>query len=386
MKHLLVSNDFPPRVGGIQSYLWELWRRLDPATFEVLTTPYAGDGVFDATQPFTTTRSRQPVLLPTPWFRRAVEARARAVGADLVVVDPALPVGLIGPRLALPYAVVVHGAELTVPARVPVARSLLGPVLAGARLVVAAGRYPAAEAVQALARVGRSRASSIALPEVVSVPPGVDHERFRPLSAADRAEVRTRFDIPVDARLVVSMSRLVPRKGMDVLIAAASLLAPERPDLVVAIAGSGRDRDRLERLVATTGAPVRFLGRVPDDDLPGLIGAADVFSMLCRSRWGGLEQEGFGIVFLEAAACGVPQVAGDSGGAGEAVAHGETGWVVRSPDDPAAAAAAIARLLDDAELRARMGESSRARVVEHFSYDSLARDLGVALARAMQPA
>lgn len=389
MKHLLVTNDFPPRVGGIQSYLWELWRRLDPASFEVLTTPYAGDSTFDGTQPFTTIRSREPVLLPTPWFRRTVEGRARAMAADLVVVDPALPVGLIGPRLTLPYAVVVHGAELTVPARVPGARSLLGPVLGGARLVVAAGRYPAAEAAGALARVaraGRGRGRADALPEVVSVPPGVDTERFRPLSAAERAEVRTRFDIGADARLVVSMSRLVPRKGMDVLIAAASLLAPERPDLVVAIAGSGRDRDRLERLVAATGAPVRLLGRVPDEDLPRLLGAADVFTMLCRSRWAGLEQEGFGIVFLEAAACGVPQVAGDSGGAAEAVAHGETGWVVRSPDDPAAAAAAIARLLDDAELRARMGENSRARAVEQFSYDSLAHDLGAALGRAMQPA
>ena len=106
--------------------------------------------------------------------------------------------------------------------------------------------------------------------------------------------------------MIVSLSRLVPRKGMDVLIEAAAQLAPTRPDLVVAIGGSGRDRRRLDRLVSRTGAPVRMLGRVPDDDLAELYGCADVFAMLCRNRWGGLEQEGFGIVFIEAAAGGVP--------------------------------------------------------------------------------
>src|SRR3546814_17153902 len=112
---------------------------------------------------------------------------------------------------------------------------------------------------------------------------------------------------------------------MDVLISAAALLEPARPDLTVAIAGGGRDRARLERLVETTGAPVRLLGRVSHDDLPAVYGCGDVFAMLCRNRWAGLEQAGFGIVFLEAAAAGVPQVAGESGGAAEAVVHGVTG-------------------------------------------------------------
>src|SRR5690606_15741844 len=134
-----------------------------------------------------------------------------------------------------------------------------------------------------------------------------------------------------DGRVVVSLSRLVPRKGMDVLVEAVAELAPDRPDLVLAIGGAGRDRRRLERLIDRTGAPARLLGRVPDQDLPALYGCADVYAMLCRNRWAGLEQEGFGIVFLEAAACGVPQVAGASGGAHEAVADGETGLVVRRP-------------------------------------------------------
>ncbi len=179
--------------------------------------------------------------------------------------------------------------------------------------------------------------------------------------------------------LVVSVSRLVPRKGMDVVISAAAALAPRHPGLRVAIAGGGRERARLERLVATTGAPVRMLGRVPDADLPGLYGCADVFAMLCRNRWRGLEQEGFGIVFLEAAACAVPQLAGDSGGAAEAVVDGETGLVVREPESVDAVVASLDRLLGDAELRRAMGAAARRRAETEFSYDRLARRLATAL-------
>ena len=175
------------------------------------------------------------------------------------------------------------------------------------------------------------------------------------------------------------MSRLVPRKGFDVLIAAAALLAPIHPDLTVAIAGAGRDRARLERLVRASGAPVRLLGFVPDAGMPSLLGCADVFAMPCRSRWGGLEQEGFGIVFLEAAACGVTGVAGASGGSHEAVAHGETGFVVRRPQDPVALAAALARLLEDPVLCGAMGAAARRRAEEHFSYDHLAMRLATAI-------
>jgi phosphatidyl-myo-inositol dimannoside synthase len=124
---------------------------------------------------------------------------------------------------------------------------------------------------------------------------------------------------------------------------------------------------------------VTFLGRVPDEDLPSLYACVDVFAMLCRSRWGGLEQEGFGIVFLEAAACGVPQVAGDSGGAAEAVDDGVTGLVVRTPDDPREVAAAFEQLLDDPTARARMGRAGRERAIREFSYDVLAHRLGVSL-------
>jgi len=371
MRHLFVTNDFPPKIGGIQTMLWELWRRLDPDSFVVLTTPHPEAREWDAAQPYRVVRTEQRVLLPTPSLRRQVEHLAREARAELVVLDPALPLGLVGPRLTLPYAVVLHGAEVTVPGRLPVSSGLLRRVLRGASLVVAGGGYPLAEA---------ERAAGCTLPSVV-IPPGVDVERFVPLDDEQRRAARQRFGLPVDAPLVVSVSRLVPRKGMDVLIQAASTLAPARPDLTVAIGGTGRDASRLARLASGAGDRVTMLGRVASEDLPALYGCGDVFAMVCRDRWAGLEQEGFGIVFLEAAAAGVPQVAGRSGGAHEAVVDGVTGYIVDEPGDPGAVAGAIAKVLDHSEGRRReMGLAGRARAEAELSYDVLAGRLGAALA------
>jgi len=371
--HVLVTNDYPPKLGGIQSYLFELWRRLPPERFAVLTIDHAGAAAFDAAAGHRIERLRVPMLLPTPKVRGAIQRLPTEVGAGLVVLDPALPLGLVGRSLGLPYAVILHGAEVTVPARLPGVTRMLARVLTGASLAIAAGGYPAGEA----RRVARG-----AMPPTVVVPPGVDVGRFRPLTDDERAAARRRLGLPVEGRLVLSVSRLVPRKGMDVLIEAAAGLAPERPDLTVAIGGSGRDASRLEALARRTGAPVRLLGRVPDDELPQLYGAADVYAMLCRNRWLGLEQEGFGIVFLEAAAAGVAQVAGRSGGADEAVVDGRTGLVVDRPGDVVVASAALATLLDDEALRRRLGGAARRRAEAEFSYDLLAARLAEALGAA----
>jgi phosphatidylinositol alpha-1,6-mannosyltransferase len=369
--HVLVTNDFPPKLGGIQSYLWELWRRLPPDRFAVLTTPYDGDADFDAAQPFRVERTHQKVLFPTRAVAGKIGALVRDTNASLAVLDPALPLADIGRRLAVPYAVVVHGAEVSVPGRLPGSHALLARVLRGASHVIAAGRWVAGQA---------DEVAGHALPTTV-VPPGVDVERFCPLPSSDgqRAHVRASFGLPAQGRLVVSVSRLVPRKGMDTLIEAAARLAPTRPDLTVAIAGGGRDRARLDRLVRRSGAPVRLLGRVDDERLPSLYACADAFAMLCRNRWGGLEQEGFGIVFLEAAACGVPQVAGDSGGASEAVVDGQTGFVVRRPHDAAEVAHVLARLLDDDELRRTQGAAARERAEREYAYPVLTARLDEAL-------
>lgn len=369
MKHLLVTNDFPPKIGGIQSLLWEWWRRLSPDSFAVLTSPYAGSAQFDAAEPYRIERTREPVLLPHPWMIKQVNDLAKDFGADFVVLDPAVPLGLIGPALDLPYQLVLHGAEVTVPGRLPMAKQALAYTLRRAEGIIAAGGYPASEAVHAAGRE---------LPITV-VPCGVDPDRFVPLDEAGRLAARDHFGLDDDAEVIVGISRLVPRKGFDTAIRAVARLGRVRPKLRLVIAGGGRDEDRLRRLAGELDAPVTFLGRVPSADLPRLYGCADIFAMLCRNRWGGLEQEGFGIVFVEAASCGIPQVAGDSGGAAEAVADGETGFVIGDPEDTRAVVEAFAALLDDDDLRQRMGERSRQRAVEEFAYDVLARRLGETL-------
>jgi phosphatidylinositol alpha-1,6-mannosyltransferase len=375
-RHLLVTNDFPPKVGGIQNYLWELWQRLDPSSFVVLTASSdPGAPAFDAAQAARGVRiERVPgsiLFFPTPAalarVRRSIEEHA----VDLVLLDPALPLGLLGPRLPVPYGVILHGAEVTVPGRVPGARSALARVLRSASVVVSAGGYPAAE--------GRRAAGDISAP-VIEIPPGVDVSSIVPLKAAERRSARARLGLPATGPLVVSLSRLVPRKGMDVLIEAADRLAPSYPDLVVAIGGDGRQLSRLQRQAGSSQVAVHVLGRVTDEDRAALLGAADIFVMDCRNRWLGLEQEGFGIVFLEAAAAGVPQIAGDSGGAAEAVVDGTTGLVVREPGDPGALAEAMRALLADPARRRKMGRAGRARALASFDYDVLAPRLASTLA------
>jgi phosphatidylinositol alpha-1,6-mannosyltransferase len=370
---LLVTNDFPPKVGGIQSYLFELWRRLPHERHAVLTRAQPGAAAFDAAFPLRIRRVSASTLLPGPRVASAVRQYAGEVGADFILFDPALPVGHLGPKMAIPYGVVLHGAEVTVPARLPLTSKRLRRVLVGSDLIIAAGNYPAREA---------RRLAGAESPEVVIIPPGVDARRFRPLDAATIDAARRRFGLPDNGRVVVGVSRLVPRKGFDVLIEAAADLGTSRPDLAVVIAGAGRDAKRLAKLIRRREAPVRLLGRVSDGELPLLVGSADVAAMLCRTRWGGLEQEGFGIVFLEAAAAGVPQLAGQSGGSQEAVVDQVTGVIVDRPADVVVARAALARLLDDEDLRRKMAVAGRARAVAEFDYDDLAARLDAALRRA----
>jgi len=442
-RHILLTNDFPPKVGGIQSYLWELWRRLPPEDVTVLTASYPGGDWWDRDQKFRIVRAREPILLPQPHLAHRVRELARSVGAKAVVIDPAVPLGLLGPSLGLPYAVVLHGAEVTVPGRLPFSRQLLARALSHASLWVAAGTYPENEARRAIGQslVGEAvpHGAGVAggVPPSVQVPPGVDTERFKPLSPIEKAAARARLGLPVAGPLVASVSRLVPRKGMDTLIRAAELAQARlgRPGsgLSVAIGGTGRDRHRLERIASKSSVPVRLLGQVGEADLPDLYACADVFALCCRSRWWGLEQEGFGIVLVEAAAAGVPCITIGSGGAAEAVIDGETGIVVPEGDGhgekgpavaeggghgekgpavakggghgekgPAVAkggghgesrtlqvegvADAIVGLVSNPARARAMGEAGRRRAEDQLSYDILAANLGQALERLPETA
>ncbi len=362
-RSLLVTNDFPPKVGGIQSYLYELWQRLPPDETTVLTTPYDGDEAWDATQRFRIERDPARFLLPTPALARRVRTLIADVEPGVVFLDPMLPLGQIVGHLGdVPTIVVTHGAEVSVYGRLPVTGTLGRRVLRRATGVLAAGRYAATQAARVAGRP---------LPSLV-IPPGVDPERFRPADGEARRATRRRHGLDPDAPLVLGVSRLVPRKGFDLLLAAVAGL----DGVHVAIAGAGRDHARLARSAVALGARAHLLGRVADADLPALYASADVFAMVCRDRWAGLEAEGFGIVFLEAAACGVPAVAGRSGGAHEAVVDGETGFVV-DPRDVGAIRVALGRLLGDDPLRARLGRAARDRAVDGFASDALAARLAV---------
>jgi phosphatidylinositol alpha-1,6-mannosyltransferase len=372
-RHLLVTNDFLPKTGGIQVYLHELWRRLEPGRVVILTASSHPDAAeFDRVSELVIERVRATTLfLPSLRALRAIEAAITRHQPDLVLLDPAWPLGLLGPRLSRPYGVILHGAEVTVPGRLPLVASSLRYVLRHASVAICGGGYPEAEA---------RRNAAEYLPPVLQIPPGVDTSRFRPLEASRRPEVRRSLGLADDSLLVSSYSRLVPRKGMDTLIRASAQLASDFPTLQVAIGGAGRDLTRLEKLVKATKAPVTFLGRVPDQQLSDWLGASDLLVMDCRSRWMGLEQEGFGMVFVEAAATGLAQIAGRSGGSHEAVLDGVTGTVVNNSRSAKSLAEAMRALLDDVDLRHRYASQSRAIALEEFDWTTLADRLGRGLA------
>ena len=391
-RHLLVTNDFPPKTGGIQNYLWELWSRLPSDETMVYTSRYRDSAAFDTAAPIPIIRSRDFWLLPLPHLVRQINKLISRYSIDLVLIDPALPAGLMGTHLHCPYAVLVHGAEIAVFAKLGGTRGLLKKVLRDSCGIIASSNYPAdvcrrvlhgESYLQSLRRRTRSlrqRTQSLDTgelaypigesPPIHVIPPSADVERFVPMKAEQRSEARRGFGLAENTPVIVSVSRLVPRKGMDILIKASVELAAIHDGLQVLIAGEGRERRRLVRLAGRINAPVRFLGCLPDGNMAELYGCADVFAMLCRSRWAGLEQEGFGIVFMEAAAMGVPQVAGDSGGVRDAVVHEQTG-IVLEEITPSAAATAISELLTDDENLRIMGETARQRAVEDFSCDVL---------------
>ncbi|OKI96837.1 alpha-(1-2)-phosphatidylinositol mannosyltransferase [Streptomyces sp. CB01249] len=371
-KTLIVTNDFPPRPGGIQAFLHNMALRLDPGRVVVYASTWkrgaegaAATAAFDAEQPFTVVRDRTTMLLPTPRVTRRATELLRAHGCSSVWFGAAAPLGLMGPALrkagARRLVATTHGHEAAW-AQLPASRQLLRRIGEGTDTLTYLGEYTRSRIAAALSPAAAAR--------MVQLPPGVDEKTFRPDSGGD--EVRARLGL-TERPVVVCVSRLVPRKGQDTLILAMPAILAAQPDAVLLIVGGGPFEDDLRRLAARTGVAdsVRFTGPVPWSELPAHYGAGDVFAMPCRTRRGGLDVEGLGIVYLEASATGLPVVAGDSGGAPDAVLDGETGWVVRG-GEPGEAAERITALLGDAELRRRMGERGRAWVEEKWRWDLLA--------------
>ncbi|ACU53876.1 glycosyl transferase group 1 [Acidimicrobium ferrooxidans DSM 10331] len=358
MRHVLVTNDFPPKIGGIQHYLGEIYRRLDPTSFVVVTRDEAGAEAFDRAFGARVVRVRGP-LLPTRALAARVRGLAREIDADLVVIDPIWPLGEVAASLGLGWVGVAHGAELTLPLRLWPTAGRIRSVLAGALGVVAAGGF-----------VARALDGVVPADAIATVPPGVDLERF---CVGDRERARKDLMVDPERSLVLFVSRLVPRKGAHIVIDAVAQL--HRP-VELHVVGDGRSRSALEQRARRRGILAVFEGRVALDRLVASYQAADVVAFPAHDRWFGLEEEGFGIVALEAQACGVPVVVGVSGGTAEAV-DPASGRLVASRRPRAWAEAIEERLAHTSPPVA----DARGFVERHHGYDRLADEWHAGLER-----
>ena len=363
MRTLVVTNDFPPRPGGIQAFVHSLATRLPDGEVVVYAPAWKGAPEFDATQPFPVVRHPGSLMLPVPEVLHRARDTARAEGCDRVWFGAAAPLALLAKPLGLERAVAsTHGHEVGW-ALLPGSRQVLRRIGRDVDVVTYLGDYTRRRLEPALG-------PRVALAQL---PSGVDTEVFRPGAGGD--EVRRRHGL-TDRPVVVCVSRLVQRKGQDVLIRSLPEIRRRVPDAALLVVGGGPDHERLQRLAADTGVAdaVVLTGSVPWEELPAHYDAGDVFAMPCRSRRGGLEVEGLGIVYLEASASGLPVVAGRSGGAPDAVLEGKTGHVVDGTSETAVADA-VAGLLEDPARAREMGAAGRHWVQEQWRWDVLARRL-----------
>ena len=375
---LLVTNDFPPRRGGIQSYLENLVTNLVVAGRHELTVyapKWKGANEFDAhaaSVGYEVVRHPTTLMIPEPSVAVRMRRLIHRTDADAVWFGAAAPLALLTPlaRDAGAGRVIAstHGHEVGW-SMLPVARSALRRI------------GDATDVVTFISHYTRSRFASAFGPDAAleRLSPGVDTDRFQPDSVA-RAELRARYGLG-SRPVVVCVSRLVPRKGQDMLIRALPAIRERVDGTALVIVGGGPHRDALRRLANDFGVAehVVFTAGVPAEELPAHHAMADVFAMPCRTRGAGLDVEGLGIVYLEASATGVPVVAGRSGGAPESVRDGDTGIVVDGWD-VGAIAAAVGDLLADPDRATAMGAEGRRWVVSEWQWATKAQRLGELLA------
>lgn len=362
---LIVTNDFPPRTGGIESMVLAMARRLPAHDVVVHTARQPGDRAFDAALPFEVVRDPSRLMVPTPQITRRSAALVRSRGCDRVWFGAAAPLGLMAPALRAAgvqrTVATTHGHEIWW-SSVPGARSLLRRIGATNDTLTYLGEFTRSRIERPLDAAARSRMRQLT--------PGVDDATFRP--GAGGAAVRARYGLG-ERPVVVCVSRLVARKGQDVLVEAMPAIRCRVPGAALLLVGDGPHRRAVERRVAALGlhGDVVLAGRVPWADTPAYYDAGTVFAMPTRTRLLGLEPEALGICYLEAAATGLPVVVGDSGGAPDAVLHGENGYVVsgRSVEQ---VADRVASLLEDRDLAQRFGARGRRWVAQQWRWDDLA--------------
>ncbi|MDR1441124.1 MAG: glycosyltransferase family 4 protein [Bifidobacteriaceae bacterium] len=360
---LIVTNDFPPKRGGIENYVYQLARRLPADQIVVFTSGAAGDSAFDASLPFPVIRARTRVLLPNPHIVRGAKALIERFGCDSVWFGAAASLGLMASHLRRHTSVQrlvgsSHGHECFW-AKAQPTRAAIRQLGESLDHITYISRYTERSIGAVLTPLARSR--------MVRLSPGVDPEQFWP--PRDPVEVLERHGL-VGRRVVLSISRLVPHKGQDTLIRALPRVLAAVPDAALLVVGDGPNREALSKLadrLSVAGA-VRFAGPVPNTEIAPYYSAGEVFALPTRDRTAGLQSEGLGMVCLEAAAAGLPVVVGDSGGAPETVREGETGFVVRSTDTTAVADRLI-ELLSEPERAKAMGQAGRQWMAEDWSWD-----------------
>jgi len=368
VRTLVITNDLPPRAGGIQTFLYELLRRQDPEKIVIFGPRHTGSDRFDARAGFEIHRHHGPII-PTPKVaRRAVEI-ARSTGATQVMLGAGLPNAHLIPMLrkqGLPTALVMtHGNEAGW-AHLPGGCALMHP-LKNASNVTYLGDYTR----RVLCRCSKIES------RLHELSPGVDTNRFFPGNGG--TEVREHLGL--DGRFVIgAVTRLVARKGVDLLIEAMPFIRRAVPEAVLLVIGDGPRSEDLKKSALQRGvhAAVMFAGEVSDEELPRMYDAMDVFALPTHTRKWGVDLEGLGIVFLEAAATGLPVLAGDSGGSVEAVRPGITGRVLGI--EPAAIAADIVELANDESLRRSMGEAGRQWTLDDWQWDQRAARVSELLA------
>lgn len=358
---LLVSNDYPPSVGGIANILHLICSALAPERVAVLAQDAPGAAAFDARQPFRMHRERYDAggvraLVSTLRYARRVRRIVRETRPDLLYFDKPWPLGMVGllmRRRGIPYVVHTFGNEVLEP-RHRIIERIRAAVLRNAERVIVISNFTR-DAVEALG-VPRERTAMIR--------PKVDLAQFGVPVDVDAFKAKEGL---AGKRVILTVGRLVERKGMDRVIEALPEIARSVPDVAYVIVGEGKDESRLRELAQRHGVADRVL--FPGNrNVVAFYHACDVFAMISRYIVERGDVEGFGVVYLEANACRKPVVGGNSGGVPDAVVDGETGLLVEADDVPGVAAA-LARLLNDAELRRRMGEAGHARVKREFTLD-----------------
>jgi phosphatidyl-myo-inositol dimannoside synthase len=367
VRTLLVTNDFPPRPGGIQQFVHGLAVRQPPGSLVVYASTWRGAAAFDAGQPFPVIREDTTVLLPTRGVARRAARIAAEHGCDRVWFGAAAPLGLLAGGLRRRAGVrravaLTHGHEVGW-AALPGARTLLRRLARDVDVMTFLGDYQRSRLERVVGR----------LTDLERLAPGVDTDVFSPSVSGEA--VRSRYGLG-GRPVIVCVSRLVPRKGQDTLIKALPVIRRRVPDAALLLVSGGPYRPALQRLANDTGMAdhVVFTGSVPWADLPAHFAAGDVFAMPCRTRRRGLDVEGLGIVYLEASAMGLPVVAGDSGGAPDAVLQDQTGYVVGGRD-VTAVADRVATILGDPSLAKRLGTAGHSWVEAQWRWSHQAERL-----------